>query len=478
MKKILLSSLIILALLGFSPLAALATTSDSSALKPGTLIKAGSSSVYYYGADGKRYVFPNEKTYKTWFIDFNLVVAISNDLLGEIPIGGNVTYKPGKKLIKIQSDPKVYFVDEEGTLRQVKSEQIAKDLYGTTWTSLVDDIPDAFFVNYKIGTPIETATVPTIDSAYSINEDKGLANTQDPTANELGAIVITAKMADNTTAEVDWEVKNFTADKGFKVLMSSKPNPVYPGSDFHYLADPNARNDKWYDLFMGGTYYFRVCEYLGSTCGIYSNNVALTVSGTSYTESKTITLTATSAENTAQFNWKVNFTSPSGFKIVKSTTANPVYPGNDYQYIADANARSYNWTDLIPGQTLHFRVCEYTNSKCGVYSNDVSLTISGQTSADNSNGTITLTGSYDSATHKVNLNWTLGSLISELGFKIVKSNQPYPVYPGNDYHYLADPSSRTDNWPDLTADTYHFRVCEYLGGSCGIYSNDLTIAVQ
>jgi hypothetical protein len=477
MKKILFISVTLLLLLGLPPLSALATT-GSTALKPGTLIKAGSSSVYYYGADGKRYVFPNEKTYKTWFIDFNLVITISNDLLGEIPIGGNVTYKPGKKLLKIQSDPRVYFVDSQGTLREIKSEQIAKDIYGASWQYMVDDIPDAFFVNYKVGAPIETPDIPSVATSYSINEDKGLAKTSDPTAAELSSIEISAKIVDNTTAEVDWEVKNFTAEKGFKVLMSSTPNPVYPGSAYHYLSDPMANSDKWYDLFQGGTYYFRVCEYLGSTCGIYSNTVALPVSGTAYTSTKKITLTVTGAANSAILNWQPNFTSSQGFKLVKAEHSNPIYPGDDYQYLTDPSARDYTWTGLTAGQTMHFRVCEYLGGKCGVYSNDVSVKISGQTTTDNSNGTITLTGSYDPATNKVNLSWTLGNMISDLGFKVVYSAQPYPVYPGNEYHYLSDANARYDYWQNLEPGTYHFRVCEYLGGSCGIYSNDLAVNVQ
>jgi hypothetical protein len=69
-------------------------------------------------------------------------------------------------------------------------------------------------------------------------------------------------------------------------------------------------------------------------------------------------------------------------------------------------------------------------------------------------------------------------MTSEMGFKIVKSTAPNPVYPGNDYHYLSDQNVRSDNWTDLSAGTYHFRVCEYLGGSCGIYSNDLSLIVQ
>lgn len=126
---------------------------------PGDLIKGVSySSVYYFAPDGKRYVFPNEKTYFTWFTNFDAVKTISDANLGAIPIGGNITYRPGVKMVKITTDPKVYVVDEGGVLRHVDSEQIAQTLYGLNWNLKIDDIPDPFFINYTIGTPLTMAS--------------------------------------------------------------------------------------------------------------------------------------------------------------------------------------------------------------------------------------------------------------------------------------------------------------------------------
>jgi hypothetical protein len=107
--------------------------------------------VYYCGADGKRYVFPNDKTYYTWYPNFSGVTVITEAALADLPLGGNVTYKPGVKLIKIQSDPKVYVVDHGGTLRWIASPDIAKALYGINWSKNVEDVSDAFFINYKVG---------------------------------------------------------------------------------------------------------------------------------------------------------------------------------------------------------------------------------------------------------------------------------------------------------------------------------------
>ncbi len=155
MKKLLLSFLLAF-LAGFAAQASAATT--------GSLIKGQSfNSVYYYSDDGKRYVFPNDKTFLSWYDNFDSVVTVSDADLASITIGGNVTYRPGKKLVKVETDPKVYAVDKNGTLRWVETEALATELYGAEWAKNVDDVPDIFFTNYKIG--------PGISSAADFNAD-------------------------------------------------------------------------------------------------------------------------------------------------------------------------------------------------------------------------------------------------------------------------------------------------------------------
>ena len=120
----------------------------------GTLIKGTLPSVYYCGADGKRYVFVNEKAYFSWYADFSTVIMIFDTDLALITIGGNVTYRPGARMVKIMSDPKVYAVARGGILRWIMTEAAAARLYGANWNKMIDDIPDSFFVNYKMGLPI------------------------------------------------------------------------------------------------------------------------------------------------------------------------------------------------------------------------------------------------------------------------------------------------------------------------------------
>lgn len=126
---------------------------------PSKLIKGSQNAVYYCGVDGKRYVFPNSKTYFSWFEDYSQVTVVSDLELASHLIGGLVTYKPGVKMIKIATDPKVYAVSRGGVLRWVTTEGVALKLYGTSWNQHIEDVSDAFFSSYKMGADITESDV-------------------------------------------------------------------------------------------------------------------------------------------------------------------------------------------------------------------------------------------------------------------------------------------------------------------------------
>ena len=139
-------------ILSFSLLAMLIPFSSSKAAEPYDLVKVeGNSSVYLIQEDGKRYVFPNEDIYFSWYPDYSKVKTISNLELASYPIGANLTIRPGTKLIKITTDPKVYVVESNCYLRHIPDEDTAIALYGPNWAKRVIDIPDTFFMNYNIG---------------------------------------------------------------------------------------------------------------------------------------------------------------------------------------------------------------------------------------------------------------------------------------------------------------------------------------
>ncbi|MBT6254122.1 hypothetical protein HOI83_02730 [Candidatus Uhrbacteria bacterium] len=140
---------------GLAPL----MTNAQVSLSAGDLIKGESfSTVYYYGSDGMRYTFPNEKTYFTWYSDFDGVTTVSDSQLAGITLGGNNVYRPGTNWIKIQSDPSVYAVSPDGTLHWIETEAVAEALYGGSgWGAFVHDVPDTFFADYNDGVSLMSA---------------------------------------------------------------------------------------------------------------------------------------------------------------------------------------------------------------------------------------------------------------------------------------------------------------------------------
>lgn len=211
MKRALLLVIFSLILTPFSGIKA-ATT-----LNAGDLIKASGQAVYYYNTNGKRLVFPNEKTYFTWYSDFSNIKTISDSELAAITIGGNVTYRPGKYLVKITTDPKVYAVDSDTSLRWVTSEGIATSLYGSDWAKKVQDIPDAFFVDYALGKSITSAAD---FNPSSVTTAKPTISTQ-PT---------TTPTTSSTEPVIDrGVVKTSTVNVGdlFRITIDSNPTTGY-----------------------------------------------------------------------------------------------------------------------------------------------------------------------------------------------------------------------------------------------------------
>jgi len=196
-------------------------------------------------------------------------------------------------------------------------------------------------------------------------------------------------------------------------------------------------------------------------------------SASSNSANGSITLSTRVDGNKVYLSWSANgFTSTNGYKVVMSEKINPIYPGNEYHYLSDSSAKSDEW-EIAKNGTYYFRVCEYLGGKCGVYSSNEKVVIS---SGANNDGSISLSGEVNG--DSVNLNWSLKEMTSSMGFKVVVSKSENPVYPGNEYHYFSDKNIRNDKWSDLSAGTYYFRVCEYLGGKCGVYSNNFQAVVN
>lgn len=182
------------------------------AASPGDLIRgASSSAVYYVNDDGKRLGFSDEATFFTWYPDFSTVRKITDRELAAIPFGGQVTPRPGIKMVKIKSDPKIYAIARGGVLRWIKYEWVAAVIFGTDWNKKVLDVSDAFFVNYTIGDPIDNRNqywwAQERDAAPSIHVEQATKATYAPVSSTAN----TTPSA--TTGELTVEV-NVVNDNG------------------------------------------------------------------------------------------------------------------------------------------------------------------------------------------------------------------------------------------------------------------------
>ncbi|MGE5426000.1 MAG: hypothetical protein ACM3PZ_02915 [Bacillota bacterium] len=137
----------------------------------GSLIKSSRfSAVYYLGDDNRRYVFPNESIYYSWYQNFQGVNTVSDAELSSYAIGGNIKLRAGTSLVKVISDPAVYAAEPGGKLRRITSEAQARALYGPNWAKRVIDLPDSLFVDYTSGQALADDEIP----AGSLVKSSGL----------------------------------------------------------------------------------------------------------------------------------------------------------------------------------------------------------------------------------------------------------------------------------------------------------------
>ena len=190
-----------------------------------------------------------------------------------------------------------------------------------------------------------------------------------------------------------------------------------------------------------------------------------------------ITLSAVKTSEGVKLTWTVkDLDTSSGFKLVKGQAANPVFPGNDYQYLSNPSVRSYLWR-VDPATTYYFRVCQYSENGCKAYSNNVKITASETAQKEPANG-VSLSAKASGNT----LSWTATGNF-EHGFKAVWSKQPYPTFPlreSDQYEYVSDPNGRSAQMTAFDGPgLYYARVCQYIYSvGCGTYSNQVQVNLE
>jgi hypothetical protein len=287
---------------------------------------------------------------------------------------------------------------------------------------------------------------------------------------------------------VKWKLVSGSAPLGFRVSWSHTNTNPTPEDESIWVKDPAARSLAIEGFGRGYEYSFSVCQATEEGCNIFSNSQRYkvppeptktpTITATPAVAEDAITLTGLSqtAAGQVKLTWVATGSFPKGFKVVWSkTSAAPVFPGDSYAYVSDPSVRQAYIKDLIEGKTYYFRICRYTGSVCDLYSNTMSITLSGGGSEES---TITLKSVSDAGDGAAKLVWTATGSFPN-GFKIAySSHNTTPVYPGDEWVYVSNGATRSVIIDGLTkGETYYFRVCKYLDGGCSVYSNMISYLV-
>jgi len=132
-------------------------------LEDGDAFTSPSFSTVYALEDEKRRAFINANAYFTYHDSFDDITNVEDGDLSQFGLSGLVLPKAGVVLVKIQSDPRVYALEENPDdqyaplLREIASEEIAIEMYGASWADYVIDIEPTFFTRFGTGEILEEA---------------------------------------------------------------------------------------------------------------------------------------------------------------------------------------------------------------------------------------------------------------------------------------------------------------------------------
>ncbi len=162
-----------------------------------------------------------------------------------------VTNKPKPQSVKVEAKKEAKATDPTATSAPVATEAPAAEVAKPT------------------SPPKVAKTEPTPSKKSKSEQPKGESESSSVSAISLSG----------AGSSVSW-VTSGTAGMGYKVVWSMNPGPTYPtrsGDKYHYLSSPGASADTISAFSGPGTYYVRVCEYLGGKCGTYSNQITVTL---------------------------------------------------------------------------------------------------------------------------------------------------------------------------------------------------------
>jgi hypothetical protein len=143
---------------------------EEESMDAGLIRTDASPGVYSTFADGTRCVFMNSLTYFTWFEGFDDVSTVDVPTMSDYRLTGVMLPKAGTVLVKIQSIPNVYYLEEnledpyQPILRWIPDEETAIELFGEDWALSVIDIEPTFFTKFATSDdPLSRADASWID---------------------------------------------------------------------------------------------------------------------------------------------------------------------------------------------------------------------------------------------------------------------------------------------------------------------------
>ncbi|MBI5037786.1 MAG: FecR domain-containing protein [Candidatus Kerfeldbacteria bacterium] len=285
-----------------------------------------------------------------------------------------------------------------------------------------------------------------------------------PSETQATPLILTGETT-TTGVSLKWNRSTSSSFSQYKVVRSTtEAEPVYPGADV--IAALRSGEERFTDTSGSAetSYYYRVCELMSDDAIFCSNVIFMRGKAAAAEEEEAdeervgIFLSGTAGSTGITLKWIVeNITVTNGFKVIRSDKENPSYPGDTAERVSDSAVRSYTWT-LTDGKTYHFRVCQYTENGCTVYSNDVAVTATAPTTSDS----VSITMSAKAQENGVGLWWTDASDITGFKYyKVVRSETDADLrYP--DDGYIAAKSDDELSHLDYSAKkgkAYYYRIC-------------------
>ncbi|HRY36631.1 MAG TPA: SH3 domain-containing protein [Candidatus Magasanikbacteria bacterium] len=387
---------LIAAFIGAGLFAGYVLATEEDGFEDGALVKIKNQKTIYLIEEGLKRPFLNPEAFKAYGYSWYEVETVTEEEIADFETGPyiktpTILIKANKLFIRkwptrfskilatAQKDETYELIDNNGSWYKIKGGEKITGWISARYAIILDEEMDEFVATKEEAKKEELKTETT-----KTEETKTEIKNETPTATETAPTKsLTLTYLGN--GKFSWK-KVGTFSQGYKLVWSKTANPTYPLRDsdkYAFYSEPET-SVGYVNAFAGeGKYYVRVCEYLGGKCGIYSNQVTITLLGdTEKAVEKETAQAVTSITlislGDGKLSWKVNGYSKNGFKVVWSQNSMPTYPtrdGDQYHYYSEPTKTS-DIVDNFSGEGKYYvRVCEYLGGKCGIYSNQIEINL-------------------------------------------------------------------------------------------------------